>query len=271
MPHRIVLLLLAWLWVTSNALPEQPQEPKPAPAVEKPVLKDPEGQPLPPGAVARLGSARLKHGGQVSGLIFSADGKTLISGARTGGSLRMWDSESGKEIGRAAGVVKSLVSLRLGGDGQTLLSIGWQEAAWGALPANKEKQRLGGDRGLGHPVAVSADGKRFAYRSWNPPNDFTIRIGDAASGKEVFQLEGHTATPTALTFSADGKLLVSGGMDQTIRLWDLTTGKQKDKWSGQNGIDVDPVLLSPNDKVLATCSNNELRLWAMDTGKNFRR
>ena len=37
--------------------------------------------------------------------------------------------------------------------------------------------------------------------------------------------EGHTKSPFAVAWSADGKTLVSGGFDETVRLWDRETGK----------------------------------------------
>jgi len=52
------------------------------------------GDPLPPGAVARLGTAQLRHAG-LAELIFSADGKMLISGG-SDHTIRTWDVATGK-------------------------------------------------------------------------------------------------------------------------------------------------------------------------------
>jgi WD40 repeat protein len=54
------------------------------------------GDPLPEGAVARLGSVRFRSpDGSVSGLHFSADGKTLhtVGGDAT---LRVWETSTGR-------------------------------------------------------------------------------------------------------------------------------------------------------------------------------
>jgi WD40 repeat protein len=53
------------------------------------------GDPLPPGAVARLGTARLRHA--CVALAWAPDGKTLVSSGQDG-VLRFWDPADGKEI-----------------------------------------------------------------------------------------------------------------------------------------------------------------------------
>jgi WD40 repeat protein len=56
------------------------------------------GDPLPEGAVARLGSIRLRHGSMVSRLAVSPDGKTLATW--TGSTLSLWELPTGKLLRR---------------------------------------------------------------------------------------------------------------------------------------------------------------------------
>src|SRR5215472_7660122 len=59
------------------------------------------GDPLPPGAVARLGTTRLHHAGNLYGPVFSPDGKTFVTGDGYG-LVRLWDVTTGKELRRYA-------------------------------------------------------------------------------------------------------------------------------------------------------------------------
>src|SRR5205085_11374130 len=59
------------------------------------------GDPLPKGAVARFGSARMVHdvnGSIFSALMFSPDGKLLASRSRK--EIRVWDLADGRELSR---------------------------------------------------------------------------------------------------------------------------------------------------------------------------
>jgi WD40 repeat protein len=51
--------------------------------------------------------------------------------------------------------------------------------------------------------------------------DRMIHVRDVSSGKELASWQGHEAPISVLTFSPDGKFLVSGTRDGTIKLWDL--------------------------------------------------
>jgi WD40 repeat protein len=70
-------------------------------------------------------------------------------------------------------------------------------------------------------VSWSPDGGTLASASL----DKTVRLWDAASGKELATLTGHTGAVRSVSWSPDGKTLASASEDKTVKLWDASPRK----------------------------------------------
>jgi len=61
----------------------------------------------------------------------------------------------------------------------------------------------------------SPDGRRIATSS----GDGTAKVWDAATGKELLTLSGHTGVVDDVAFSPDGTRLATTSADGTVKIW----------------------------------------------------
>jgi len=69
-------------------------------------------------------------------------------------------------------------------------------------------------------IAFSPNGTRLASASY----DHTAKVWDAASGREVLTLDGHSKVVYDVAFSPDGKRLATASGDKTVKVWDVASG-----------------------------------------------
>ena len=152
----------------------------PAPDMAKPgkeLCKDIYGDPLPPGAIARMGKIRRPDKSWVTCVVFSPDGKTLAS-ASYDKTVRLWEVASSKEIRQFQGQQDRVKSVAFSPDGKMLASAGWDKTVrlWD-IASGKETHKLKGHNLPITAVVFSPDGKKLASAS----GDKTVRLWDWAS------------------------------------------------------------------------------------------
>ncbi len=97
-----------------------------------------------------------------------------------------------------------------------------------------------------------------------------VRLWEAATGRELLRLTGHTDTVRGVAVSRDGRAALSGGDDRTPRLWDLTSGRESQRLLGHKGR-VTGVALSADARLAVTGDrDSSLRLWDAKTGREVR-
>lgn len=196
------------------------------------VRTDLHGDPLPPGATARLGTLRLREPEGLAAVAFSPDLDTVAS--TDGTRIRIWDAASGKvrrTLERAGAPIRSLAYST---DGRLLAS--------------------GDDRG---EILIWDLESRGDPRQVGRPDP-------AAAGKEPFQ----TAV-LLLALSPDGRRIASANSSQGASLWDLSSGTKKFTLPDSDHLGGRPVF-SPDGKTLALSRDSRILLYDPETGDMIR-
>jgi WD40 repeat protein/Leucine-rich repeat (LRR) protein len=205
---------------------------------------------------------------------FSPDGKWLATGNPQ--ELLLWDAdklELVKKIDTPAGW------LAFEPGGKTILT-----ATWGWNDARREyvatRWNLANFRdeplppvGLGSGFVVhhlSPDGKTlFSLVADGKDRGRRILIHDAATGKELFTLQGHAGQVSSVAFSPDGKRLASVNGEPGVRVWDVSTGKSERVLPNDRGFY--SVAFSPDGKRIAAGEGGgTVVLYDSNTGEKLR-
>lgn len=223
--------------------------------------------PRPPGPRTLVG-----HSWQVYSVEFSSDGKFVASGSFDR-SVRLWNVATGREERAFLGHTKRIRTVTFSPDGGVLASGAWDNTVrlWD-LETGAVRATLVGCA-LPNQVVFSPDGTIVAAASTCPdgrmslrgPTASTIVLWDAATGRELRTLRGHTFYVYTVAFSPDGALLASGSRDETARVWDAATGEELAILEGGTGW-VLSVAFSPDGKTLATSTRDgTINLWDVAT------
>jgi WD40 repeat protein len=255
---RAPIIILA-LFLLSLSSAQGAQTPKPEAEDRKP-KPDLYGDPLPPGAIARCGTMRLRHSNSLHGVeaAFAPDGKTVAT--KDFDALRLWDTKTGKLLWELA--EKQTLQMRFARDGKHIVmqgkggSICVVDATTGKL---LRRFTTGGSL-----IDLSPDGKRLAISD----DKDEVTLWDLATGEQQLSLANPIKQFSSGVFSADSKSLVTVSGYGTVSHWDTATGKLVQQLEN-----VLPKtrhsLLSPDGRLLAIMpwENGPITVWDTKTGK----
>jgi WD40 repeat protein len=269
----------------------------------KSAATDRNGDPLPAGALARLGSLRWRHAEPILFVAFAQEGKAVLTGGQDQ-VFRLWNRATGAEIRhftipsnpqgkpgkprpvaapwtQHAPVIASVTQ-----DGKTLaVSLPSNEILLWDVEIGKEIRRITPPQSPAAGLQFSPDGKLLATRCNN--NSGVIFLLDPANGKEVRQVKPEIPADggvrqfglgmaSSLAFSPDSKLLAVGEaeFDQQkwhyyVRINDVDTGKEIIKIDTTT-TNATSVAFSADAKQIAIGNFNSIVLREPTTGKEIR-
>jgi WD40 repeat protein len=254
-----------------------PVESGPDPAAQAPARHDLDGEPLPAGAVARLGAVRFCFPGAIDHLTFSPDGMTLAAASEVGWIPRspplLWDAATGKEVRRFEGHGTMFGALRFSPDGKFLVGAdgGHSLCFWDAATGEETTSPWGDHSAPIHAFAFSADGTTLALVGGHDRK--TVAVWDVARSRARRVITA-PATVDRVALSPDGKLLATAGdwrAARPIDLWDAVSGKARHRLGAEEQ-SIGSLAFSPDGRVLLSAGRDHtVRLWDALTGRELRR
>jgi RNA polymerase sigma factor (sigma-70 family) len=256
---------------------------QPAGLKGKQVRMDCDGEPLPEGALARLGTLRWRAAGEVERLAFTPDGRTVVSvsphGEPANRGLCLFDAATGKRTRHIspADTFFDRIALSPGG---TRLACGCTVVTGDRakstvqvreLPSGRKVQQFEADNLLWlgwaddtRPLAVCLE-------------KGTVLLRDLASGKErQFVAPGlrDTIREAVCAYAAKGKVLAVPDQHGIIHVLDTATGKKCCALQAK-GVRVRSLALSSDGRVLASLcrgagARDTVQLWDVAAGKATR-
>jgi WD40 repeat protein len=205
---------------------------------------------LPDGQLIK--KIKLADKGRVSSLVFS----------KTGESLMFFSEDVLKSINIADGKLTTMSETKILGfdtfvvipDAQ-MLAIAQGNSVMLLKLSGEVFRVLKGHTSQVSGLAVSPDGQRLASQS----KDRTI-IWSISDGKRLRTLKLPSTDSSIMSFSSDGRLLVTAIQKLGAVVWDVETGEQIASLREPN-LQTRKVFISGDNKLLLTDSTSELRIW----------
>ncbi|HEY7154593.1 MAG TPA: protein kinase [Gemmataceae bacterium] len=217
------------------------------------------------------------HKHVVSGVAFSPDNRWLASSSWDG-TVKLWETRASGAPGEFTlrytlrGHSTTVTSVAFSSDNRTLASGSWDKTVklWdlqAPVGDSLTERRTIPCAGRVVSLALSPDGRRLAVGQFSG-----IALYDSATGEQVAPFKRTPAPVPGVTFSADGRHLVSAGAsDPTIKGWDVE-GREPLFTIRYDPTPNSMVAISPDGRLIAapggipSADGPTVQIWAVDWG-----
>ncbi|KAI0701530.1 WD40 repeat-like protein [Cerioporus squamosus] len=198
------------------------------------------------------------HSGVVQTIAYSPDGSKLVTSS-VDFTVRIWDAITGTLLHSMEDHKAVVMAAIFSPDGRWVASCGadYKAKIWDAETGE-----------IRHTLAEHT-GVVWSSQVVTGSDDTTSRIWNAETGEELVILREHNGPVWSVTFSPDGKYVMSASNDATIKVCDALTGDRVRAFDRHDTL-VNAAVFSPDGKYVASSAgDNTVMVWNLETGKNF--
>jgi WD40 repeat protein/tRNA A-37 threonylcarbamoyl transferase component Bud32 len=268
---------------------EQKGKPVERPPIADAIAYNPDGGTLAVGgdgyirlidARTRKQLAEVSLGATALRMAFTKDGSQLAVVESTGeggsGWIAIRDAATLNRIGSPifpAGFTGSFISqhwthpdVALTPDGRSLVTTSvWGELAWWDLGSRKKTKTIEIEDGY-HALALSPDGLTAAIGL-----DRGIRLIDVRTGTAKEATGAFASNPIRLSFSPDGKTVVSTNIDGTVTLWNAAAATPSETLRGHSRIVWESVFSADGATLYTASSDGTVIAWDLSGARRLGR
>jgi WD40 repeat protein len=208
------------------------------------------------------------HSWEGTPVAYSPDGKYVLSAGKNC-MIILREAATGKEVRTFAGHTRRIDSMAVSPDGRHLVSSSTDNTLrfWDVATGSEIRRHTFDERTIGsaYSLAFSPD-SRYAAATLG----YHISLWDVSTATIVRTFTGHSDNVRSVSFSSDGKYLLSSSADKTVKLWDVSTGMEIRTFIGHTDR-VNSAGFSPDARVIISGSNDDtIKLWETSTGKEIK-
>jgi WD40 repeat protein len=193
-------------------------------------------------------TAELFHGGEVRACAFRPDGKHIVSAS--GGSIKVWDAITLQEIATLSHAHPDL-----------------PRETDDSSEVEPNQGTAGGKLDAVTVLTFNSDGTRLlsgGVSCWQPRLWNTKDWTEIPLPRSLLDRCEALSNRNALSFSPDGKLVASGGIDHQLRVWDIKRGLTLASFKAHRHRVTDCCWSPDGTKILSASEDGTLQLWQAD-------
>jgi WD40 repeat protein len=212
------------------------------------------GDPLPAGALLRLGTSRFRHDGTIYSIAYSPDGRLLVTGnagyrsLMQDASVVVWDAESGKRLRTWYGHAHVVRCVAISHDNRHVAVVnGYGHFHLYDITTGKEPRRFE----IENPgqAAFTPDGQLLVT------DGIKVRRWELASGKELPAVTRSAKGGVGMAVAADGKTIATYTREGDVRIYNVDGSERSRIALATKGM---VASLSPDGKQLACGTFDEV-------------